>query len=32
VIPTSYYNNGVYSHPPVVQLMDAEQHAADLPA
>jgi mannose-6-phosphate isomerase-like protein (cupin superfamily) len=32
VIPTPYYKNGVYSHPPVVQLTDAEQHAADLPA
>lgn len=32
MIPTSYYKNGVYSHPPVAQMTDAEQHAADLPA
>ena len=32
MIPTSYYKDGVYAHPPVARMTDAEQHAADVPA
>jgi gentisate 1,2-dioxygenase len=29
VIPTPYYKDGVYAHPPASELTDAEAHAAD---